>query len=84
MERAEINGDIIPLIVGLVSFGTPCIEGSVGVYTRVSPYKEWIEEVTGQSFDYGGKELTNNVCNNAKGHSTFSMCKKIHTRYIAT
>lgn len=51
-ERAGLNGELIPRIVGLVSFGTPCIEGSVGVYTRVSPYKEWIEEVTGQSFDY--------------------------------
>lgn len=52
IERAEINGEVISLIVGLVSFGTPCIEGSVGVYTKVASYKNWIEAETGHSFEY--------------------------------
>ncbi|XP_055606255.1 polyserase-2-like [Uranotaenia lowii] len=51
-ERSDVNNLIIPLVVGVVSFGTPCGVGSTGVYTRISSYKSWIEQITGQPFDH--------------------------------
>ncbi|XP_055606250.1 uncharacterized protein LOC129754306 [Uranotaenia lowii] len=51
-ERVDVDRSIIPLIVGVVSFGTPCTAGSTGIYSRVASYKSWIEQVTGQLFDH--------------------------------
>ncbi|XP_053687917.1 polyserase-2-like [Sabethes cyaneus] len=51
-ERADVNNLQIPLIVGVVSFGTPCTEGSTGVYTRVASYRQWIENETNKSLSY--------------------------------
>ncbi|EDS32318.1 conserved hypothetical protein [Culex quinquefasciatus] len=41
---------VLQLIVGVVSFGSLCVKGSTGVYTRVEPYKDWIEQETQLSF----------------------------------
>nr|XP_029713302.1 serine protease 53-like [Aedes albopictus] len=43
----------IALIVGITSFGTACGDGSVGVYTKISHYIDWIEKETNQSYSYG-------------------------------
>ncbi|XP_055527860.1 chymotrypsin-C-like [Wyeomyia smithii] len=51
-ERLDVHGTLIPLIVGVVSFGTPCAKGSVGVYTRVASYRRWLENETKQTFGY--------------------------------
>ncbi|XP_062552481.1 urokinase-type plasminogen activator-like isoform X2 [Armigeres subalbatus] len=42
----------IPFVAGIVSTGTGCSDGSMGLYTRVASYIDWIEAVTGVSFDY--------------------------------
>uniref|UniRef100_A0A182VXZ5 Peptidase S1 domain-containing protein n=1 Tax=Anopheles minimus TaxID=112268 RepID=A0A182VXZ5_9DIPT len=34
----------IPYLTGVVSFGTGCWDGSLGVYTKVSSYIDWIRE----------------------------------------
>uniref|UniRef100_A0A182QZA9 Peptidase S1 domain-containing protein n=1 Tax=Anopheles farauti TaxID=69004 RepID=A0A182QZA9_9DIPT len=52
-ELHDVFGTVFPLIAGVVSFGTPCSEGSTGVYTRVSSFLSWIEQETNQSLSYG-------------------------------
>ncbi|XP_055626029.1 uncharacterized protein LOC129768411 [Toxorhynchites rutilus septentrionalis] len=52
VEKIDVTQVLVPLVVGIVSFGTPCVEGSTGVYTRISPYKEWIEQEIQQPIDY--------------------------------
>ncbi|XP_065086010.1 serine protease 55-like [Ochlerotatus camptorhynchus] len=52
VERADLDGTLVPLIVGIISFGTPCSNGSLGVYTRVASYRDWIEQEIQQPIDY--------------------------------
>uniref|UniRef100_A0AAG5CU23 Peptidase S1 domain-containing protein n=1 Tax=Anopheles atroparvus TaxID=41427 RepID=A0AAG5CU23_ANOAO len=41
----------IPYLTGVVSFGTGCWDGSMGVYTKVSSYLEWIRERVNVTID---------------------------------
>ncbi|XP_001650082.2 uncharacterized protein LOC5565742 [Aedes aegypti] len=42
---------LIPFVTGIISIGTGCNEGSIGLYSRVASYIEWIQNVTNVSFD---------------------------------
>ncbi|XP_040164846.1 uncharacterized protein LOC120901205 [Anopheles arabiensis] len=48
----NVGGALIPLVTGVVSFGTPCTAGSTGVYSKVSEYVEWIQRTTNLSLGY--------------------------------
>ncbi|XP_065080902.1 ovochymase-2-like [Ochlerotatus camptorhynchus] len=41
----------IPFVAGIISIGTGCSAGSMGLYTRVASYIYWIQKETGASFD---------------------------------
>nr|XP_040236937.2 ovochymase-like [Anopheles coluzzii] len=46
VKQYTLGGIEVPLVVGVVSFGTACQPGSVGVYSKVSEYVKWIEQTT--------------------------------------
>uniref|UniRef100_A0A182URE4 Peptidase S1 domain-containing protein n=1 Tax=Anopheles merus TaxID=30066 RepID=A0A182URE4_ANOME len=60
----DLVGNIFPMVLGVVSFGTPCVVGSTGVYTSVSSYLDWIEQEVRQSFSYQACAAVN--CYNRK------------------
>ncbi|XP_062556534.1 polyserase-2-like isoform X2 [Armigeres subalbatus] len=41
----------IPFVAGIISIGTGCNDGSMGLYTRVASYIDWIQNITGVDFD---------------------------------
>lgn len=41
----------VPFVAGIISIGTGCNAGSMGLYTRVASYIDWIQKETGASFD---------------------------------
>lgn len=41
----------VSFVAGVVSLGTGCNDGSLGIYTRVSSYLTWIESTTGATFN---------------------------------
>ncbi|XP_049545571.1 transmembrane protease serine 9-like [Anopheles darlingi] len=53
VKRLDVEGRVIHLVTGVVSFGTPCVPGSTGVYTRISDYIDWIEQETNRTLSYG-------------------------------
>ncbi|XP_055622689.1 uncharacterized protein LOC129766203 [Toxorhynchites rutilus septentrionalis] len=46
-ELIDTTSKKIPFIAGIISAGTGCSDGSVGIYTRVASYIDWIESTTG-------------------------------------
>lgn len=68
MRRVDLYDQVHPVVVGVTSFGTPCTNGSTGVYTKISSYIDWIEEETKENFTYqncinkpGYRNLANNL-----------------------
>ncbi|XP_029730806.2 uncharacterized protein LOC115267739 [Aedes albopictus] len=41
----------VPFVTGVISIGTGCNEGSIGLYTRVASYVDWIQNVTDVNFE---------------------------------
>ncbi|XP_062533156.1 polyserase-2-like [Armigeres subalbatus] len=52
LRRIDLYKQEVSLIVGVTSFGTACGSGSIGVYTKISNYVDWLEEQTNQSYAY--------------------------------
>ncbi|XP_055606256.1 serine protease snake-like [Uranotaenia lowii] len=52
IRRVDMSDLQYPVIVGVTSFGTACINNSIGVYTKVSHYIDWIEQETNEKFNY--------------------------------
>uniref|UniRef100_A0A182P9F3 Peptidase S1 domain-containing protein n=1 Tax=Anopheles epiroticus TaxID=199890 RepID=A0A182P9F3_9DIPT len=52
VKRLNVGGAVMPLVTGVVSFGTPCTAGSTGVYSKVSEFAEWIEQTTNLTQTY--------------------------------
>nr|XP_019932157.2 uncharacterized protein LOC109622340 isoform X1 [Aedes albopictus] len=52
IKRPDIDGSIIPLIVGVESFTTSWSNQSIGLFTRVVSFRDWIEREIGHSMDY--------------------------------
>ncbi|XP_053685933.1 ovochymase-2-like [Sabethes cyaneus] len=52
VRRIDMSDLEHPLVVGVTSFGTPCVNGSIGVYTKVAPYIEWIEKELNETMSY--------------------------------
>ena len=45
------NSTITPFLLGVTSFGKACGSGTPGIYTRIAPYRSWIESVVSRDFD---------------------------------
>ncbi|EDS39580.1 plasminogen [Culex quinquefasciatus] len=52
LRRVDLYDQEHPVVVGVTSFGTPCTNGSTGVYTKISSYIDWIEDETKENFSY--------------------------------
>ncbi|XP_058830824.1 ovochymase-2-like isoform X2 [Topomyia yanbarensis] len=52
VRRFDMNDLEHPLVVGVTSFGTPCVNGSTGVYTKIAPYIDWIESEINETISY--------------------------------
>lgn len=68
MRRVDLYDQEHPVVVGVTSFGTPCSNGSTGVYTKISSYIDWIEDETKENFSYlncinkpGDRNVANNL-----------------------
>jgi secreted trypsin-like serine protease len=52
------NGKMIPFLAGLTSYGSSACGSEIpSVYTRISSYIPWIEEIVNKTFDPLGKKL---------------------------
>jgi secreted trypsin-like serine protease len=58
--KLNANSKLIPFVVGITSFGSICNTQTPGVYTRISPYIEWIQEKVNETFDPLSKQVFQN------------------------